>query len=148
MHRGGTDPLLIFESLFNKYPLGSPEPPGPLARQALADRMQDTRRARRGLAAHSDYEAFARDGFLRKDLAALLEAGVLQLLRMVSGEEVLGIPARALWKQRDTAHTAGDPQYEKHFDNWVGPIFKVWVYPGSTTLADGPLHYIRGWCQG
>ncbi len=33
---------------------------------------------------------------------------------------------------------------EKHVDNGVGPVFKVWVYPGNTTVSDGPLHYSIG----
>ena len=95
-------------------------------------------------ASAQDLAAFRRDGFLRKDVDAMTTVEILELLRAVSGEDVLGIPDTVEWVRRVTTHEAGDPQYEKHVDNVVGPIFKVWLYPAETTLADGPLHYIRG----
>lgn len=99
---------------------------------------------------------------------------MIGLLRMVSGEESIGIPDTIDWDMRTTVHTADDPQCEclaeylhspraayslvvlftratlvqradeKHVDNAVGPIFKVWVYPQNVTAREGPLHYSRG----
>ena len=49
---------------------------------------------------------------------------------------------------RDLGHSRTCVQYEyadeKHVDNAVGPIFKVWVYPHNVTAREGPLYYSRG----
>jgi len=57
---------------------------------------------------------------------------------MISGESTIGIPRNIEWAVRYTTHGEGDPQYDKHIDNAVGPIFKAWV--SITSPAQFPLH--------
>jgi len=115
-----------------------------MLRHILAERMYKARQEASGATNHPDFETFQREGFLMKDLDKLSSEEVVALLRMASGEESLGIPNEVSWDARVTLHSADDPQYDKHIDNAVGPVFKVWVYPGDLTMAEGPLHYSRG----
>jgi len=124
-----------------------------LLRCLLAERMHDARAGALGLEGHPDLEAWRRDGVLRRDLddpALGGDAGVVRLLQMVSGEEVVGIPVPPLtWTMRNvTVQPEKDHQNSMHVDTFAA-ITKVWVFPGgpeppAVTLEQGPLMYVRG----
>ena len=116
-----------------------------LLRHVLAERMYDARQAALGSHLHPDFEQWRRDGILVKKLDQLSDEDVLGLLRMVSGEHSLGIPTKVEWSPRFTVHAPGDPQYETHIDNAVGPIFKAWVSDLRATPTL-PLRVRVTWC--
>ncbi|CAJ1334264.1 unnamed protein product [Effrenium voratum] len=118
-----------------------------LLRALLARRMYEARLAR-GYASHPDYKRWLRDGLLIKDLddpALGGDQGVLELLRMVSGEDFEGIPEKLEWQQRNVTMQEADPQSQIHIDTFA-PIVKVWVFhdPPGINMSQGPLLFARG----
>lgn len=119
-----------------------------LLRSLLAERMADARAAAKGHTSHPDFFAWRRDGLLIKDLddpALGGDEGVRQLLRMVSGEDTLGIPESLTWQPRNvTVQETPDPQQQFHIDTFA-PIVKVWVFhdPPGVNLSQGPLLFSR-----
>jgi len=121
-----------------------------LLRALLAERMAAARVAARGFDRHPDYASWQRDGLILKDLDDVDlngDEGVLQLLRMVSGEDHTGIPQPPLqWQPRNvTVQGSPDPQTQFHIDTFA-PIVKVWVFqnPPGVDLDQGPLFFSRG----
>jgi len=119
-------------------------------RSLLAERMADERVHLLGHNEHLDYETWRRDGVLLKDLddpALGGDEGVLRLLRMVSGEDSIGIPEPPLvWTPRNvTVQGPTDLQTQLHIDTFA-PITKVWVFqdPPGVELSQGPLLFAKG----
>ncbi|CAK9061675.1 unnamed protein product [Durusdinium trenchii] len=117
-------------------------------RSLLAERMVTARTLGRGYTSHPDFPTWHRDGLLIKDLDDPElggDEGVLKLLRMVSGEETLGIPESLHWQPRNvTVQDTPDPQQQFHIDTFA-PIVKVWVFrdPPGVNLTQGPLLFSR-----
>ena len=113
----------------------------------LAERVVDARRVAANVTAHPDYASFKRDGYLIKDFSKLDNAGLADLLRMVSGYGDLaeaGLPSLD-WTLRSVTASAAtnDANTDLHVDSCM-PSWKVWLYAEDIDASHGPLTYVRG----
>lgn len=111
----------------------------------LAERMADARAHSRGFANNSDYLAWKHNGFVRKDMDALGDDGLHQLLQIVSTEITESIPLPPYsWVPRNVTFTQEpDPQNALHIDTFSS-IVKIWIFDQNTTKNDGPLMFAPG----
>jgi len=124
-----------------------------LLRVLLAERMDDARRLAATAAVNVSAEAAAlrdawvRDGYLRLDYAKYTSSQgrgnerLNAVLRMAAASHMPDHTIRFV--SRAVSHVATDPQYALHVDTFHS-VVKLWVYPRNVSVADGPLHFVRG----
>eukprot|EP01064_Diplonema_japonicum_P030091 TRINITY_DN5014_c5_g1_i1.p1 TRINITY_DN5014_c5_g1~~TRINITY_DN5014_c5_g1_i1.p1 ORF type:complete len:862 (+),score=192.22 TRINITY_DN5014_c5_g1_i1:23-2587(+) len=116
-----------------------------LFRCLLAEGMTDARRrASPELLEHPDYAEWNRNGFLLKNFDDVIQNGEQQLrsiLRMASAGDT--VQQDLSFVERLVTHVGQDTQYQAHVDTFHS-VIKMWVYPSTVTLKEGPLHVLPG----